>query len=108
MTKMTKRRDHGDGGIDERGENVFRLRYRLDGKRYTTTFHGSRADAKKELRRLVRSGDVGEHIAPDKIRLADWIDRWLALLERRQDGAESEQPRERRRGIVKPHHRHRR
>jgi integrase len=102
MTKMTKRRDHGDGGIDERGENVFRLRYRLDGKRYTTTFHGTRADAKKELRRLVRSGDAGEHIAPDKIRLADWIDRWLALLERRQDGAESEQPRERRRGIVNP------
>jgi integrase len=96
-----KRREHGDGAIDERGENVFRLRYRLDGKRYTTTFHGTRADAKKELRRLVRSGDVGEHIAPNKITLADWIDRWLALLERKSDDGEPRK-RKRKRGLVNP------
>src|ERR1039458_1124398 len=94
-----KRREHGDGAIDERGEGVFRLRYRLAGKRYSVTFRGTRADAKKELRRLVRSGDAGEHIAPDKITLADWIDRWLALLERKSDDGE---PRKRKRGLVNP------
>jgi integrase len=26
---MTKRRGHGDGGIEQRGESVFRLRYRI-------------------------------------------------------------------------------
>lgn len=37
---MTKRA-YGDGGIDERGENNFRLRYRIGKKRYAKTFHGS-------------------------------------------------------------------
>lgn len=96
------RREHGEGAVDQRGENVWRLRYRLAGKRYTVTFHGTRADAKKELRRAIRSADVGEHIAPDKITLGHWVDRWLALLERKPDGAEGEQPRARRRGIVNP------
>jgi hypothetical protein len=37
---MTKR-SHGDGGIDERGDGVYRLRYRHDGRRFTTTFRGT-------------------------------------------------------------------
>jgi integrase len=93
---MTKRRGHGDGGIDERGENVFRLRYRVDGKRFTKTFRGTLSEARKELRRLVRSGDVGEHIAPDKVTLGEWIDRWFVLLNRQQ--IEGDGPR--RRGLV--------
>lgn len=73
---MTKRA-HGDGGIDPRGENTFRLRHRANRKRHTTTFHGSLSDARKELRRLIRTGDTGEHIAPDKLKLSDWIDQWI-------------------------------
>src|ERR1700693_4602441 len=88
---MSERRDHGDGAIDERrghpdGSVTYRLRYYVDGKRFTRTVRGTRADAKKELRRLLRSGDTGEHIAPDRITLTQWIDRWLALLERKPDG----------------------
>jgi integrase len=64
---MTNKRGHGDSGIDERGENVFRLRYRVNRKRFSKTFHGTMSEARKELRRLIRSGDTGEHIAPDKI-----------------------------------------
>jgi hypothetical protein len=26
------KRSHGDGGIDQRGENVYRLRYRVGGQ----------------------------------------------------------------------------
>jgi integrase len=33
---------------------------------------------------LLRSGDTGDHVAPDKTTLATWIDRWIELLERRQ------------------------
>lgn len=73
---MTKR-SHGDGAIDTRGENVHRLRYRVDGKRFTKTFHGSLSEARKELRALVRSGDTGDHVAPDKITVGAWIDQWI-------------------------------
>ena len=75
---MTKRRDHGDGGIDARGRDAWRLRYRVDGKRFSKTLRGTLSEARKELRRLVRSGDTGEHIAPDKITLATWVDQWIA------------------------------
>jgi len=55
---MTKRRDHGDGSIDARGENSWRLRYRITGRRFTKTFRGSLLDARKELRRCELSGEV--------------------------------------------------
>jgi integrase len=77
MTGNAKRRSHGDGGIDPRGENVHRLRYRVDGKRFTKTFHGTLTEARKELRKLVRSGDTGDHVAPDKITVAQWIKQWI-------------------------------
>jgi integrase len=95
MSATTKKRSHGDGGIDERGPNIFRLRYRVKGKRFSTTFRGTLSEARKELRRVIRSGDTDSHIAPDKVTLGEWIDRWIALLERQQDGGER-----RRRGLV--------
>lgn len=97
-----KKREHGDGGIDQRGVNVFRLRYRVNGKRIAVTFRGTRAEAKTELRRLIRTADTGSHIAPDKITLGEWCDRWLALLQRKPEDADSAAPRTRRRGLVTP------
>src|SRR5262249_32062463 len=73
---MTKR-SHGDGGIDQRGENRFRLRYRTGKRRFAKTFHGTLSDAKKELRALLRSGDTGEHVAPDKATLSGWAEQWI-------------------------------
>jgi integrase len=73
---MTKR-PYGDGGIDSDGD-VHRLRYRVNGKRFRKTIHGSLTDAKKELRRLIKSGDTGEHVEPDKITVGGWIDQWIA------------------------------
>jgi integrase len=98
---MTKKREHGEGTITERGENVFRLRYRVAHKRFSVTFRGTRIDAKKKLRELLRSGDTGEHVAPDKMKLSEWADKWLALLERKPEG-DGEKPRTRRRGLVNP------
>jgi integrase len=102
---MTTKREYGEGSIKERGENVWRLRYRLNGERYSVTFHGTRAEAKKKLRDLIHSGDTGSHVAPDKITLSAWVDQWLALLERK--AGEGEAPRERRRGLVNPRTRER-
>jgi integrase len=76
---MNKRRSHGDGGIDQRGENSFRLRYRKGSRRFSTTFHGNLSDARKELSRLSRSVDTHEHVAPARITLAQWIEEWLTL-----------------------------
>jgi integrase len=75
---MTKRRDRGDGGIDQRGDNSWRLRYRIRGQRISQTFRGTLSDARKELRRLLKSGDDGTHVVPDKITLGQWIELWLS------------------------------
>jgi len=91
---MTGKRSHGDGGIDARGENAWRLRYRLNGKRFSKTIRGTLTEARKELRRLIKSGDDGEHVVPDKMTFGQWIKHWLAIgapggRRRREVGARS-------------------
>jgi len=76
---MTKKRAYGAGGIDVRGDNSWRLRYRVGGKSFTKTVHGSKSDAQKALRELLHAGDTGAHIAPDKMTLARWIDHWISI-----------------------------
>jgi integrase len=88
------RRDHGDGGIDERSPGHYRLRWRVDGRRFTKAFHGSIGEARKELRRLIKSADDGQHVAPAKLTLATWVDHWIALLRRGDDTGKK------RRGLV--------
>src|SRR5262249_28506588 len=75
---MTKR-SYGDGGIDVRGENSFRLRYRVNGQRHSVTFNGSLADARKKLRELLKSGDDGSHVDPSRMTLGDWVEHWLSI-----------------------------
>ena len=75
---MTKR-SYGAGGIHPRGDNSFRMSYYVAGKRYAKAFHGTRADANKELRRLLHSGDTGEHVAPDRATLAGWAQAWIEI-----------------------------
>jgi integrase len=83
---MTKRRSHGQGSIQERGERCWRIRYRVDGKRFTETFHGLKSEAQRRLTELLAAGNAGNHIAPDRITLAQWLPRWMALLERKTEG----------------------
>jgi integrase len=91
-----KRRSHGEGSIRERGGDSYSLRYRVGGKRYEKAFHGSLAEARKELRRLLRSGDAGEHVAPNRMTVRAWSDSWLMLMGRET----SKTPRRRSRGLV--------
>jgi integrase len=72
------KRSFGDGGIDERGDGIYRLRYRVAGRRFTKTFHGTLTEARKELRALIRSGDTGEHVDPIKLTVGQWVDQWIA------------------------------
>jgi integrase len=76
---MTKR-SHGDGGIDQRGPDIWRLRYRVDGRRVTQTVRApTKRDAQKELRRLLRSTDTGTAALPSRITLGQWAVQWLAM-----------------------------
>jgi len=75
---ITRRRAYGDGGIDPRGENSWRLRYRINGKRFTKTVRGTKTEAQKALRDLLHSGDTGTHVAPDKITVGQWVEQWIA------------------------------
>ncbi|MGY2935985.1 integrase [Bradyrhizobium sp. GM6.1] len=50
----------------------------MNGRRFTKTFHGTLTDARKELRKLLREGDTGDHIEPSKITVGSWIDTWIA------------------------------
>jgi integrase len=73
------KRSHGDCGIDQRGEDIYRLRYRVAGQRFAKTFHGTMTEARKELRRLQKSGDDGQHVDPAKKTLREWADEWIKL-----------------------------
>lgn len=95
------KREHGEGSIGARGEGVWRLRYRVSGKRHSVTFRGTRIEAKKKLRERLKSGDDGQHVAPGRLKLSEWADKWLALLERKPEG-DNEKIRARRRGLVNP------
>lgn len=78
----TRKRSHGDGGIDARGKNAYRLRYYIDGKRFTETVKGSLTDARRRLNEVVTEGREGKHIPPSRMTLAAWAEQWLTLLAR--------------------------
>jgi integrase len=75
------------GHIRQRSPGSFELRYtlgtdRATGKRrtVTTTVTGNRRAAEKELRRLLRSLDTGEHIDPSRMTVRQWLTTWLATV----------------------------
>jgi integrase len=75
------------GHIRERSPGSFELRYSLGtdpptGKRRiaTATVRGSRKDAEKELRRLLRSLDTGEHVNPNRKTVREWLNTWLLAV----------------------------
>jgi integrase len=75
--KQPFRRSHGDGSIDARGPGRYRLRWRVDGKRFTKSFRGTIGEARKELRRLIKSADDGQHVAPTRTLITDYLRDWL-------------------------------
>jgi integrase len=76
---MSKRRGHGGGSIQQRGENSYRLRYYVGEMRHAVTFRGTKKEADVELRRLLGDADKGIHIAPAKLTLKQWADQWIEL-----------------------------
>ncbi len=75
------KRSYRTGTITQRGSS-WRLRYYVNGRRYTKTMQGTKAAAERELRRLLATADEGQHIAPNKITFKQWAVEWLALKSR--------------------------
>ena len=72
------------GHIRQRTPGSYEIRYSLGtdpatGKRRmaTTTVKGNRRDAEKELRRLLRTLDTGEHVDPTRMTVGEWLTTWL-------------------------------
>jgi integrase len=75
------------GHIRQRAPGSWEVRYSLGtnpatGKRRvaTTTVEGGRKDAEKELRRLLRSLDTGEHVDPTRMTVREWLTLWLGAI----------------------------
>jgi integrase len=75
------------GHIRQRSVGSFEIRYSLGtdpatGKRRmaTTTVKGNRRTAEKELRRLLRTLDTGEHVDPTRTTVRQWLTTWLAAV----------------------------
>jgi len=73
------------GHIRQRTPGSWEIRYSLgtdaaSGRRRiaTVTVKGDRRAAEKELRRLLRTLDVGEHVDPTRMTVAQWLAQWLA------------------------------
>jgi integrase len=72
------------GHVRERSPGSFEVRYSLGteaatGKRKiaTATVRGNRKDAERELRRLLRTVDTGEHVDPTRMTVRQWLIGWL-------------------------------
>jgi integrase len=74
---MTSRRVHGQGSIQSRGKNSWRIRYRVDGVQHSETFRGLKSAAQKRLTDLLAAGNRGEHVAPNRMTVSEFIEHWL-------------------------------
>ena len=75
------------GHIRQRAPGSWELRYTLgtdaaSGTRRTatTTVRGNRRAAEKELRRLLRTLDTGEHVDPSRMTVRQWLETWLVAV----------------------------
>ena len=74
-----------NGHIRQRSKGSWELRYSrgtdpATGKRLvvTTTVRGDRKTAERELRRLLRTLDTGEHVDPTRMTVQTWLTQWHA------------------------------
>ena len=72
------------GHIRPRGPGAWELKYDVgrdakSGRRITKylTVRGTKRDAQRELRRLLGTVDVGQHVDPGKLTVGQWLKQWL-------------------------------
>jgi integrase len=72
------------GHIQRRGKTSWRLKYDLGRDPKTgariikfKTVRGKKSEAQAELRRLLGTVDIGQHVDPGKMTVGDWLKQWL-------------------------------
>ena len=78
------RRQKGTGSVRERRAGVFEIKldvgaHPISGKRRTKyqTVKGTRREAERELRKLLRQVDTGDYVEPNKVTVTLLLDRWI-------------------------------
>lgn len=81
------RRQKGTGGVREKRSGVFELKFDIGpdpvtGRRRIKyqTVKGTRREAEKELRRLLREVDTGDYAEPSSATVKNLLDRWVAHM----------------------------
>jgi len=71
------------GNITRRGKSSWRLKFDLErdpltGERrvHVSTVRGTKRDAERELAKLIHAAESGTYVAPDKVTVALFLDRW--------------------------------
>jgi integrase len=75
------------GNIRSRADGSFEVSYNLGTdpltgkrKRAYATVKGSRQEAEKELRRILRTIDTGEYVEPTKIKVSEFLTQWIETI----------------------------
>lgn len=71
------KRANGEGNIRKRPDGTWEARYVFDGKRYSV-YGKTQAEVRKKLTEAQAQIDGGAYIAPSKITVAEWLDKWQA------------------------------
>jgi integrase len=80
MSRQIRKRDHGDGNVEQRGRDSWRLRYRIGKRQFKKTVRASsKGEALKQLRELLHAGAQGAHVAPAKLTVREWIEHWIGI-----------------------------
>ena len=71
------KRANGEGNIRKRTDGSWEARYVFDGKRHSV-YGKTQAEVRKKLTEAQAQIDGGAYIAPSKITVAEWLDKWQA------------------------------
>ncbi|MCP4006324.1 MAG: site-specific integrase [bacterium] len=79
-----------EGQVVKRGEGKFLIRWSVGADSATgkyrhksRTIHGTKREAERALRQILRSRDTGEYVDPSKETLAAYLERWLMTVSMR-------------------------
>ena len=71
------KRANGEGNIRKRPDGTWEARYTFDGKRHSV-YGKTQAEVRKKLTEAQAQIDGGAYIAPSKITVAEWLNKWQA------------------------------
>ncbi len=66
-----------EGSIRQRTPGSWEILYYVDGKKKQQTIHGTKRDAERKKREIIRAIELGEFTAPSKMTLAELLNLWL-------------------------------